>query len=360
MKRLLPLLCALVLLLSTGCASMLDREYTSVQRHSTYPVSEGDSSVLTAENYAELTSAIYYFLTEHAPSGTVHLSNYVGDVGADLADACAEVAQSDPLGAYALNGIDHSYTRIVSYYEVSLTFDYAHTAEEIAAIRTVTGTSGLEHALAETLTAFDGGCVLSLSGFTGDEAALLTLIRQVWLDTPLAALEQPEVRVKLYPGSGSSPIAEITLQWASAQEDLAALRSELTAAAQRVLQELDRPGLDPTVTDLLAALKERCVLDGQGGSTPYDALVGGRADRLGFTLALRLLCQLSGLEVITVEGRLNGSDAWWLLVETEDGYRHFDPTSASPILADDDGFTAAGYEWSSENYPACPASTTEN
>lgn len=359
MKRLLPLLCALALTL-TGCASMLEREYTSVDRHVDYPMTEGDSSVLKAQTYAELTSAIYYFLTEHAASGVIHLSNYVGDVGADLADACAEVAQSDPLGAYALNGIEHSYTRIVSYYEVSLTFDYAHTAEEVAAIRAVSGTAGLESALADALLNFGGGCVLSVSNFTGDEASLLTLIRQVWLDTPLAALEQPEVRVKLYPDSGSSRVAEITFQWASAQEDLSARRSELTAAAQRVLQELSRPEETPTVDDLLAALRQRCTVDGQGGSSPYDALVDGCADHLGFTLALRLLCQLSGVEAVTVEGRLNGSDAWWLMVETADGYRHFDPTASAPAYADDGAFTAAGYEWSSESYPACPAVESES
>lgn len=355
MKRLTPMLCALAFLL-TGCASMLEREYTSVDRHVEYPVSDGDSSVLQAETYPELTSAIYYFLTEHAATGTVRLSNYVGDVGADLENACAEVAQLDPLGAYALNGIEHSYTRIVSYYEVTLEFDYAHTAEELSAIPTVTGRAALESAVSSTLSRFDGGCVLLVNQFSGDEAALLTLIRQVWLDTPLAALEQPEVRVKYYPESGANRIAEITLQWASLPDDLNAARSELSAAAQRLLQELNRPEASFAPLDLLDALRQRCTTDGEGGSSPYDALVLGHADPKGTALALALLCQLSGLETVTVEGRLNGADAWWLIVETEDGLKHLDPSAQLPAYADDGQFLAAGYEWSSERYPACPAS----
>ena len=335
---------------------MLDRDYTSVSRHPDYPASEGDPSILRAQTYSELTSAIYYFLTEHAAQGVIHLSNYVGDVGADLEKACVEAALDDPLGAYALMGIDHSYTRIVSYYEVSLTFHYAHTAEEINAILPVSGASGVEGAVSAALNRFDGSCVLLVSQFSGDEAELLTLIHQAWLDTPTATLERPDVRIKFFPEIGMNRVAEITLQWTSSQDDLTAARTQLTAAAQRLLQETNLSN-SPAPLALLTALRQRSTTNKEGGSSPYDALVLGHANPQGTTLALSLLCRLAGLDVTTVEGRKNGAAAWWLIVETADGPRHFDPNAPTPAYGDDRQFEAAGYEWSGERYPTCDPSS---
>lgn len=352
MKKTLPALVAALALALTGCASMLERDYASASKHVEYPVS-ADSSILQAESYQGLVSAILYFVSEHAPTGVVHLSNYLGDVGADLDEACAEVAEQDPLGAYALNGITHNHTRIVSYYEVTFAFDYAHTAEEVAAIVPATGSQAIFQAVSAALVRFDPVCVLRLSYFTGDEAALLAQTRQAWLNTPLAALAQPEVGVKLYPDSGTSRVAEFTFTWPGDTEALAARAAQLETAALLLLQELDTPPEDLTAEMLLNALDSRMETGEEGGGTAYDALMEGRADNLGKTLALRLLCQLADLEATAVEGRLNGEARFWLIVSTPEGYRHLDPSAEERPYATDGEFAALGYEWSADRYPDC-------
>ena len=351
MKRLIPLLCALALVL-TGCGSMLERDYVSSTRHVEYPVN-ADLSILQAESYQGLVSALLYFVAEHAETGVLHLSNYVGNVGEDLETACAEVMEQDPIGAYALNGIEHRYTRIVSYYEVNLTFDYAHTAAELDSIVTLRAANALPAVLSSSMTRFDESCVVSMNYFTGDEASLLTQVRQLWLDTPLAALGQPSIRVKLYPDSGISRVAEFTFEWPENPDDLSARSSELLSAAQRLLQDLNLPAEELTAETLLTILPTRVSLVPEGGSTAYDALVVGEANAQGMALALRLLCQLSNVEATVVEGRKDGEPAFWLIAATADGYRHLDPAARDPFCALDEEFQALGYEWSMERYPAC-------
>lgn len=351
MKRLIPLFCALALALA-GCTSMLERDYVSASRHVEYPVND-DPSILQAESYQGLVSALLYFVTEHAETGVVHLSNYVGDVGTDLEAACTEVLEQDPIGSYALNSIEHQHTRIVSYYEVSLSFDYAHTAAELDSIVPISAIRPLSGVLSSAMTRFDEGCVVSLNYFTGDEASLLTQARQLWLDTPLASIARPDIRVKLYPDSGINRVAEFTFDWQADTDDLAAYSSELLAAAQRLLQDLNLPKEELTAEALLAALPERVLFDPEGGSTAYDALVNGSADGLGMTSALCLLCQLSEVDATVVEGRRNGEAAFWLIASTAEGYRHLDPSADDPFCAVDEEFQSLGYEWSMERYPAC-------
>lgn len=351
MKRTGILLLAAMLLLS-GCTSMLERDYVSATKHVEYHVGD-DPSVLQAESYQGLVSALLYFVTEHAETGVIHLSNYVGDVGADLNTACAEVMKEDPLGAYALKDIEHTHTRIVSYYEVNLKFDYTRTEEELKDLRTVGSVQTLTQLAGRAMAGYKENCAVCINYFSADEAALLTRVRQRWLDAPLVLVE-PEIRVKLYPESGSSRIAEFTFVWPEDVETLKARSSAALAAAQRFIEELTLPEEGLNARFLARTLRERVTLDEeQGGSSAYDALVDGVANRKGMTSALMLLCQVAEIESVMVEGWSGSQTAWWLILPMEDDYTHLDPNLDVPGYYGDESFLAMGYEWSTERYPAC-------
>lgn len=350
-KRMTAFLLALMLILS-GCTSMLERDYVSSTRHVEYHV-EDDLSVLQAESYQGLVSALLYFVSEYAKTGVVHLSNYTGDVGADLEKACAEVMKEDPLGAYALRNIEHSHTRIVSYYEVNLKFDYTRTREELERMRTVGSVQTLTQMAAKSMAEYEETCAIGINYFSTDEADLLTKVRQRRLDNPLI-LAEPEVRVKLFPESGSSRVVEFTFVWPEDVESLEARSSAALAAAQRFLEELTPPeeGLDALY--LARVLRERVALDEEaGGGSAYDALVDGTANKRGMTLALKLLCQVAKIEATVVEGWFGGTAAHWLILTGEGEYSHLDPNLEVPGYYADDTFRGIGYEWSTERYPAC-------
>ena len=124
--RLAAVLLVLAALLS-GCTAMLERTYVSSTAHVEYTLTE-DSSTLRAESYRGLVDAILYFVNEHAAQGTIRLYNYTSDVEADVDAACREVVEEDPLGAFSVASIDYAFSRIVSYYEVTVTLTYSHTA----------------------------------------------------------------------------------------------------------------------------------------------------------------------------------------------------------------------------------------
>ena len=129
--RILALALCLSLLL-TGCESMLHGEYLTVEPHSMLSAAEDDSSVIRVENYQELVSGILSLVSACQEQGVIQLSNYnTRDVEADLTAACLEVSHEDPLGAYAVDYIKHEFSRILTYYQATITIGYRRTLEQI-------------------------------------------------------------------------------------------------------------------------------------------------------------------------------------------------------------------------------------
>lgn len=67
-KRVLALVLALALLPLPGCVAMLERGHETVTTHVDYAVTE-DESVLRAETYQGLVSAMLYFVNGHRRGG---------------------------------------------------------------------------------------------------------------------------------------------------------------------------------------------------------------------------------------------------------------------------------------------------
>lgn len=180
--RLAALCCAVLLALTaSGCSALLNREYASSSVHVEYPVSE-DASVLQAENYPELVNAFLYLIGEHQDTGVIRLSNYTDDVSTDVEAARREVCTEDPLGAYAVEDLQTVTTRVVSYYEVAVTIQYARSAEEVAAIVPVTGSTAIKQTLSAAMESFSEQCAVRVSYFTGDTATMEQLARRpIWI-----------------------------------------------------------------------------------------------------------------------------------------------------------------------------------
>lgn len=369
--RLAALLLAGALLLS-GCAAMTERDYLSIQPHKDALSAGNDPSVFRVENYTELGEAIHGMVEAGVEHGVVHLSNYAprsakGDVEADLADACAEVAQRDPLGAYAVDFIKHDKAYIVSYYEANIYITYRRTPEQVKSIVSVTGTSAVRTEIQEALSGFSAEKVLRISYFAEDAAAIRDLVRQAYYASPLFALGMPEIEVDIYPSderyTGALRIVEISLTY---PEDQETLRKQAQALAQRagglsgVTQGLGGEAsaraidllLKSDVTYLFPEQK-----DGpQRRNTAYAALVEGTADSEGLALAYQLLAEQEGLESYVVSGAVGDTPHFWNIVGLPDGeYRHVDVTAEEGVGLSDADLVALGYRWDRSAYRACGA-----
>ena len=131
-KRLFALLAASALLLA-GCSTLLERDLSQVDPHNTAPTTEGDPSILRADSYQELVNALIYFVSGGVEEGTVRLYTDTENVEPYLSDACLEVVQEDPLGAYCVEFIKYTVDPVVTYFEAKLDITYRRTREQVAA-----------------------------------------------------------------------------------------------------------------------------------------------------------------------------------------------------------------------------------
>lgn len=359
-RRCLALALAGCLALS-GCSSMLERSYGSVTPHVDKPVTAEDSSAVRVKNYQELVSAVLYLVSQAQEEGVIQLYDYTGDPENDLAAACLEVAAEDPLGAYAVDYIKHEYTRVVSYYQATVSIHYRRTPEQIRSLVKVTGSRAIRAELQEALAAFAPEVVLRVAYFSQDEETIDRLIREAYYDTPQTAFGLPEAEISLYPDSGSQRVVEILLTY---PEETALLREKAEILAGRVEElfpgtlagtDLDREAIARMqVSTLWDRSSCGASYDPEGGSTAYDAIVEGVADSEGMALAYALLCGKQGVTCEVVEGTWKGQPRFWNAVFLGDGQTlYLDPSrlpELSAVLWRGDEMKGMGYDW-----PGAPA-----
>lgn len=210
----LALLCAFLL---SGC-SMLERSYVASTPHVAFSDEDNDPSILRAETYQGLVSALLHLVGQGKETGVIRLYQFVsitGSAASDVDRACLEVTQEDPLGAWAVDYIKYDVTQTSSYYEVNVKVAYTRTPQEIAQVISVTGSNAVARELRELLPALPGQAVFRISYFSQEDSAatLEQAVREAYAD-----LEEPrptllDVTVTLYPDTGEQRVAEIQMTW---------------------------------------------------------------------------------------------------------------------------------------------------
>ncbi len=143
MRHLTLLLC--VSLSLTGCSALLERNYATVEPHSSKFWESEAAGTLRAENYQDIVNDLLILIGQHTESATVRLYNYEDDltVADTLEQATTEVQQETPMGAYAVEYITASSRSQRGYYEISIQVSYRRTAEQIQAVVNATSTEAL-------------------------------------------------------------------------------------------------------------------------------------------------------------------------------------------------------------------------
>ena len=351
-KRITALALASTLLLS-GCSSLLERDFYSVTTHSTAPVTEGDTHTLRAENHQELVNALMYFVTQHQEKGTVRLYTDWANVNTHLEDACLEVVQEDPLGAYAVEFIKYSVSPLVTYSEAQVEITYRRSKEQIEGIQPATGTTMIRSKMNDAFSVFASECVLRIGYFDRDEAYIRALAHQSFYDSPATALDFPDIDVNIYPDHGRQRVVELKLRYHLPTDELS---SRKTMLAQEIVQ-LGRTvpfstGI-PYILETAKALLQNVRYDPKGGSTAWHALTDGTADSEGLALAFAALCQHLHIPCQVAEGYVNNEHHFWNVVSTIGGWRHMDLTRDPEALMLDSYLTELGYTWSAPTIPRC-------
>lgn len=354
MRKMMCAVMAALMLLSTGCSSMLNRDYSSVTVHSATPTAEGDANTMRVQNYQELVNALIYLINQGEESGSIRYSGEEADFKKLMDEACLEVKQEDPLGAYAVDYIKYSVISIVGSYEANVQITYRRTREQVASIVDATGAAAIRSELSRALSSFDTEVVLRISYFEEDEAYIQQLVRQAYLSNPATALDFPDAQVAMYPESGQQRIVEVTLTYHQSLQTLESWRNSLSREAERICQPLTELTIKEKLDGITGTLQSMGAYSAQGGSTAYDALLGGGGDSQGVALAFSLLCRQVGITCSVVDGQKNGQSHFWNVVQTASGYRHVDLSRTGSVTYNvDQTMTQQGYVWDTQQVPAC-------
>ncbi len=362
MRRRMLAACLVFTLLLSGCARLLNREYTDVTPHNAVPTAEGDPSTLRADSYQELVNALQYLVTNGAETGTVRLYVKNENVEQELEDACLEVAQEDPLGAYAVEYIRYSVASLVTYQEVKVEITYRRTREQVASITSATGATAIRSELEKALEEFSTEIAIRISYFDRDEAYIRRLCREAFCANPGNALDMPELTVSIYPDSGRQRIVEVLLAYHLEREELERRRDLLARRAQEITEEerlADSRG-DRQLLEIARAVLAQGGFQPEGGSTAYHALLEGGADSQGLALAMALLCNGLGLECQVAIGEKEGVPHYWNVVSAESGWMHLDLTRPLEEGAQEEDYflsdarmTEEGCIWNADTLPRC-------
>ena len=99
-------------------------------------------------------------------------------------------------------------------------------------------------------------------------------------------------------------------------------------------------------------------------SDVYNAMLGNSGSNSeGYAMAVKLMCNIAGIESYVVEGRYNDSVHFWNIVNVRGQYYHLDLYSdalddSQPRFVSDE-IMEERYSWDKAAYPACESTDAE-
>jgi hypothetical protein len=358
-KSLLALMLLAVLLLD-GCSSFYDGEYSYVTKHEEPGTLVGDTEepYYEVRTYVGMKNAVQSLISSRAETGTIRVKDYSSSVQDDIARVCLDATRDFPMGAYAVEYISHSVSRILGYDEVNLRISYRLTQEEMSSVRAASTLSDVYSMVENAVENGLSGITIQTSSLSVKEQALQNYLRNLYRSHPEQLTSEPKAVISFYPSEESiGKIVDFTFTYREEHEEALERLSELRPMAEELARALD--GLTVPEQALYCCNNVvSCVLDTVRGSTAYDALILGNADSEGCAMAYQLLCNLCGIDCRVVEGRMDGSVHYWNIIGIDGAYYHVDCSacvgaSVAEGFIFNDGQMMPKYWWDVDKYPAC-------
>ena len=231
-------LCALLLL--TGCASLLERQYSTVEPHSSKFWESEAADTLRAENHQDIVNDLLLLIGQHTESATIRLYNFEDDmaVAETLERATTEIQQETPMGAYAVEFITSSSQAQRGYYEVSVQISYRRTAEQIQAVVNATSTEALSSLLETALENGQTELAVRIGYWRGeDRQRVAEITAQLREDRGLA--DTPPWGVYYYPAEGPVGLIEFALEGAEAEPQPETPEAESQEPAEEKIENVE-------------------------------------------------------------------------------------------------------------------------
>ena len=210
-RRVLVLLCAACVALS-GC-SLLNREYTIVEEHTSKYWESESADTLRAETYQDIVNDLLLLIGRHKEKAVIrYYSASSESVTEDLMEmAATEVQQETPLGSYAVEYLTSSTEVQRSYDEITVRIRYRRTDAQLDQIVYASNTAALSDLLDATLQSRGRELVVRIGYWDENERKRVDQIvaetRERW-----RLLNQPAWTVAYYPSEEDAGLIEFIME----------------------------------------------------------------------------------------------------------------------------------------------------
>ena len=196
----------------TGCASLLERQYSSVEPHSSKFWESEAAGTLRAETYSDIVNDLLLLIGQHRENATLRLYNITEepDGGSVLERAAVEIQQETPLGSYAVSYISYTTQSQRGYDEAKIQIGYRRSAEQIQAIVSATSPEAVYSLLESALQEGRAELAVRIGYWTpsGREQVETDVER---LRADLGLDQTPPWNISYYPESGQVGLIEFDM-----------------------------------------------------------------------------------------------------------------------------------------------------
>ena len=238
MKKKLLALAAAVCLLLTGCASLLEREYSTVEPHVSKFWESEAAGTLRAESYQDIVNDLLILIGQHTESATLRLYNFEDElsVSQTLEQATNEVKQETAMGAYAVEFITFTSQAQRGYYEAPVQISYRRTAEQIQAVVNATSTEAVYSLLSAAVVEGRTELAVRIGYWREDDQ---TRVEEVVsrLREELGLAQEPAWSIYYYPAQGEVGLVEFALGGTQAASEGAQTGETAASSDTQIAQE---------------------------------------------------------------------------------------------------------------------------
>ena len=350
----------MALALLNGCSRFYDGEYSYITKHEEPGALVGDpeEQYYEVRTYVGMKNAVQGLISSRAETGTILLKDYSSSVQDDVARVCLDATRDYPMGAYAVEYISHSVSRILGYDEAKLRISYRLSPEEMSSVRSASTLTDVYSMVENAVKSGEERITIQTSSLSVKEQTLLDYLHNLYRSHPEILTSEPKAVVTFYPSEESiSKIVVFSFTYRESHEQAEERLAELNPAADEIVRVYEE--LTPAEQALYfcrdIALR---IQNTRRGSTAYDALILGTADSEGCAMAYQLLCNRCGIDCRVVEGRMDGSIHYWNIINLNRAYYHVDCSACidQPITEGflfNDSQMILRYWWDVDKYPAC-------
>ena len=358
-KNLFIMIFAACILLLSACG-LYNKEYKTETDYISPIQIRSDENRIIVHNFNELKIAVQSVIDKYDESEESIIAfdaDYDGDPTNDISLACKQAKTENALCAYCVEDITYDIYKVVTNYEAAITVHFAETLKNDIIKLNYSGelrnyiSNAIENRLKQLVLLVD------YSNYNEDD--IQRMIADYYTNNPLSAPREPNATVGVYSGAGKQKLYEINFDYGLTQEELdfrTGKINEFIFPEITATEEMD--DLEKCVYACAYLIRNTEFSSARTDNTAYSALIEGKANSQGLSMAFIALCNRLDLDCRLVNGQKKWQNHYWNIIRVNDHYYHIDVETCinegieEGFLLNDESMWV-NYRWDMAGYPQC-------